>query len=297
MYLISIIIPVYNAERYLKRTITSIINQTIGFENIELILVDDNSSDSSKDIINTFSSQYSNIISFFSEKNHGFPGYGRNVGIKHATAEYIMFCDNDDEYELDFCEVVYNIIKNEDFDVVSTNYSMLENSIITKVDSYLKIDDEMDEKYKDMKLINLGRFRNISDVTIWTKIFKKSILWDNNILFVEDRLNEDSQFLFNYYFYAKNLVYIDYYGYKHHRDGENLSYFSSKSTLGFINSYYGLYNLVNEKYGDVDIEYLFKDRIEISLFRIILSSDQKCLLEKLYEFERDINFDYSYDYA
>ena len=59
MYLISIIMPIYNADKYLRRTISSIMNQTIGFENIELILVDDNSSDSSRDIIEEYSDKYS----------------------------------------------------------------------------------------------------------------------------------------------------------------------------------------------------------------------------------------------
>ena len=290
MYLISIIMPIYNAEKYLKRTINSIINQTIGFDNIELILVDDNSSDSSKKIIEEFSDQFPNIVPFYSQVNHGFPGYGRNVGIKNASADYIMFIDNDDEYELDFCETIYNSIENLGCDVVSTNFSILEENIVTRVDSFSKFDSEVDSIHDYGKLIKLDKFKNISDVTIWTKIFRKDILWDNEILFVEDRLNEDSQFILNYYYYANDLVYIDYYGYKHHRDGENLSYFSSKSTLGFINSYYDLLKLVQEKYSDVDMVYLFRDRIELTIFRIMLSSHQKCLLEKLYDFEDKIEF-------
>lgn len=285
--------PIYNAEKYLERTINSIINQTIGFENIELILVDDNSSDSSREVIKEFSDKFPNIVCFFSQINHGFPGYGRNVGIKNASADYIMFIDNDDEYEADFCETIYNSIINLNCDVVSTNFSILEEKMVTKVDSFSKIDSEVDSIQDYGKLIKLDTFKNISDVTIWTKIFKKDILIKNGILFVEDRLNEDSQFIFNYYYYANDLVYIDYYGYKHHRDGENLSYFSSKSTLGFLNSYYDLLNLVQEKYQDVDTVYLFKDRIELTLFRIVLSSHQKCLLEKLYDFEKDIGFDSS----
>ena len=69
MYKISIIIPIYNAESTLKNTICSVINQTIGFENIELILVDDNSNDSSKVIIKEYDSQYSNIKSIFLKEN------------------------------------------------------------------------------------------------------------------------------------------------------------------------------------------------------------------------------------
>lgn len=289
MYLITVIIPVYNAEKYLKRCIESVINQSIGFENIELILADDNSSDNSKNIIKEYSDKYHNIRPFFSDINHGFPGYGRNVALKNATADYIMFMDNDDEYELDFCETVYNEIEKRDCDIVSSNYKFIEGSAITLENSFSKINKEYTD-YGEFRLVKLDEFYNIPDVDIWTKIFKRSIIQDNNILFVEDRLNEDTQFLFNYLFYANDLIYIDYYGYKHYRDGENLSYFTSKNTLAFINSYYDLLYLVKDKYGEVDTVYLFKDRIDLTLFRIMLSSHQKCLLEKLYEFENEIEF-------
>ena len=99
MYKISMIIPVYNAEKYLKRTINSIINQSIGFENIELILVDDNSQDNSKSIIEEYVAKYDNVIGIYSNENHGFPGFGRNKGIEIASAQYIMFSDNDDEHD------------------------------------------------------------------------------------------------------------------------------------------------------------------------------------------------------
>jgi len=69
MYKISMIIPVYNAEKYLKRTINSIINQSIGFENIELILVDDNSQDNSKSIIEEYVAKYDNVIGIYSNNN------------------------------------------------------------------------------------------------------------------------------------------------------------------------------------------------------------------------------------
>lgn len=295
MYLISVIIPVYNAEKYLNRCIDSIINQTLGFENIELILADDNSSDNSKNIINEYCEKYPNIKSFFSSTNHGFPGYGRNIGLKNSTGRYIMFIDNDDTYEPDFCETMYRIIENENCDIVSSNHNCIENDLIIKENAFSDI-SEKNLKNDNLKLVKLNEFYNIPAVEIWTKIFKRSIIKDNNIQFIEDRLNEDTQFLFNYLFYADNLIYTNYYGYNHYRDGGNLSYYSSKNTLNFINSYYDLLDLCEKKYGNVDTVYLFKERIEATFYRIILSSNKKCLLEKLYEFENKIKFDSSLDH-
>lgn len=290
MYLISVIIPIYNAEKYLNRCIDSIINQSIGFENIELILVDDNSSDNSKNIINEYCKKYSNIKSFFSSTNHGFPGYGRNIGLKNSTAKYIMFIDNDDTYEPDFCETIYNIIENENCDIVSSNYNFIENDVIIKENTFDNIISEKNLKNDNLKLIKLNTFYNIRDIAIWTKIFKSSIIKDNNIKFIEKGLNEDTQFLYNYLFYANNLIYTNYYGYNHYRDGKNLSYYSSKNTLGFINSYYDILDLCEKKYGSVDTVYLFKDGIEGTIYLIMISSHKRCLLEKLYEFENKIRF-------
>lgn len=289
MYFISIIMPIYNAEKYLDRTINSIINQTIGFENIELILVDDKSTDSSKSIIKEYASKYPNIKSFFSDKNHGFPGYGRNIGLKNANAEYIMFIDNDDEFEIDFCETVFDIIEKGGYDVVSTNFKIIKNSVIISEDIYSKI-SEYSLIEDNIKLIELNRYRNVTDSVIWTKIFKKSIIQSNDITFVENGLSEDRLFLFEYYYHANNIVLIDYYGYKHYKHGENLSHISPKTILNFINSYYIVLNLVEEKYGNIDKEDLFRDNIEVTLYCIILSSNQKCLLDKLYEFEMNIQF-------
>ena len=103
-YKISVIMPVYNAEDALKTSVGSVINQSIGFENIELILVDDNSSDNSRNVIQDYCDKYENIVGVFLDENHGYPGFGRNVAIKKATAPYLMFIDNDDEYGSEICE-------------------------------------------------------------------------------------------------------------------------------------------------------------------------------------------------
>ena len=97
-YKVSVIIPVYNADKYLRTAIESVINQTIGFENIELIIVNDNSTDNSRRIIEEYSSKYDNIVDIHLEKNSGYPGKPRNVGIEIANAPYLIFLDADDEY-------------------------------------------------------------------------------------------------------------------------------------------------------------------------------------------------------
>ena len=109
-YKISVITPVYNAEKYLETAINSVINQTIGFENIELILVNDNSTDNSGKIIDEYCEKYENIIGIHLPENSGFCGRPRNVGMEISTAPYLVFLDADDEYLPNAFELYYDTI-------------------------------------------------------------------------------------------------------------------------------------------------------------------------------------------
>ena len=299
MYKISIIIPVYNAEKYLKRTINSIIFQTFGFKNIELILVDDGSTDGSRKIIEEYSSKYSNILSIFNKVNHSYPGYARNKGIEVSTAKYIMFADNDDEYALDYCETMYNAIESYDVDIVSSNFSIQKKSEIVKIDIYSKIASEI-KFNKSPLLIELDKYIDLYDPEIWIKIFKSTLIKENNLKFIESGLNEDSLFINDCVFHAKNILFIDYYGYTWYRDEDNLSYYSVKSTSDFIDSYYKLFNQLKERYELSDWNNKFiKGSVHMSIIRIIFSSDNKkdylFLLEKLYDFEKYAGFNGNLD--
>lgn len=293
MYKVSVIIPVYNAEKYLERTINSIINQTIGFENIELLLADDLSTDGSRKIITEYSQRYDNIVPILSDVNHGFPGYGRNKGIDCSTGKYIMFADNDDEYALDYCETMYNVIESNNADVVCANYKIQKKSELVKMDIFSEMASELNSSDNPLK-IDLNKYVNLRGQEVWTKIFKSSIIKENNIKFIDQGLNEDTLFIQDYYYHAKNIIYTDYYGYTWYRDGENLSYYSVKSTLAFINSYYEIFNRFNERYDSWDVYQEFNRRIASTIIRIIFSSDdkkdQEYLLDELYNFEKYIGF-------
>ena len=189
-YKISVIIPCYNAESTLKRCIDSVINQTFGFENIELILYDDASTDSTKKIIENYAKQYENIVPIYSSENSGFPVRGRNKGIEIASSDYIMFMDNDDEYDLNVCEFFYNIINESNPDLISCGKVNLDN-ITTK---YTPTSPNGKEK------INIAKEDIIyfEDRFIRKKIYKRSILIENNILFPEEKYAEDLYFTILY---------------------------------------------------------------------------------------------------
>ena len=116
-YKVTVIIPTYNSVEFLDSTIASIMNQSIGFENIELIIVDDYSTDNTQELINSYCEKYENIKTFEAGKKTGTPGRARNIGIANSTAEYIMFIDHDDNYLPESVEKLYNAVTENSCDV------------------------------------------------------------------------------------------------------------------------------------------------------------------------------------
>ena len=293
MKLMSIIIPVYNAENYLDKTIQSVINQSIGFNNIELILVDDNSSDGSKIIIEKYCNKYDNIIPYYSNKNHGFPGFGRNMGIKMATTDYIMFLDNDDEYDKDICKKLYETLVDENADVVSCGRVLIDYLGQLK-DSYYFIGG----KHKN----NLVIFENdeilsFCSITVWNKIFKKEIIYDNNLKFLENSSADDFAFSVEYHIKSNKLVHLkDYYGYNWNIRGESLS---NTIKIQHIEEVLVAYNYIVKKIKKENkLNYSFELlRHMVSLLVLKSSyldvnySSFKKILKDIHDFESFIEFD------
>ena len=104
MPIISIIVPVYNVEQYLKRCLDSLIGQTL--KDIEIIVINDASTDHSYAVLKQYADQDSRIKLFNNDINRGV-AYTRNVGLRNAIGKYIMFCDPDDSYAINCCEYIY----------------------------------------------------------------------------------------------------------------------------------------------------------------------------------------------
>lgn len=192
--LISIIIPIYNSEKYISNTFDSLLNQTIGFENLEVIFVDDCSTDDSYEIISQYSKEHENVIAIQLEKNSGYAGKPRNVGIDKASAEYLMFLDSDDWFNEDACEVLYSeIISDERIDLVVGGYSNIFPK--SKDDRFIRRNKRKNKnKYKNAKndYILLTAPPSIS-----SKIFRKKLLVDNDIHFPEGIPAQDLVFVCN----------------------------------------------------------------------------------------------------
>lgn len=162
---ISIIIPVYNAEKYLEECLNSLVNQTL--KSIEIICVNDGSTDNSLEILEKYKKKYNNIR-LFSQENKGVNA-ARVVGYENAIGEYIAWVDADDFVTLDMYEKMYNLAIKNDSDIVSCNYNFYPKKVINK-----------EKWFKEYKGIVDWKF--ISRNTIqWNKIVKKQLLEKINI--------------------------------------------------------------------------------------------------------------------
>ena len=182
-YKVSIIIPVFNVENYIEDALKSIINQTIGLEHLEVIMVDDCSTDKSGEIMDEYANKYENFTAIHLPENSGAAGKPRNIGMEKATGDYLMFLDPDDYYTYDACEVLYEKITNEDVDIVFGKYNIqYENGNVIPAQYRLYSIDV--PEVKAMKTDNKELFHSVPP-SLWTKIFKRNLIEQNNIRFPE----------------------------------------------------------------------------------------------------------------
>lgn len=204
---ISIIIPCYNVEKYLMRCFVSLENQTIGIENLELIFVDDASTDGTWGIIQKIENEYpQNVIAVHCDEN-GRQGRARNIGMTYATTEYIGFVDSDDWVEPNMFEILLDEMVKNNRDIVYCRF-FRDNGIEVKehkldgTAAYLFIDSE--EKRKEFIRSNCLGYG------VWDKIYKKDFLEKNNIYFPECVAYEDIFFSGLYYLYAERIAIVNY---------------------------------------------------------------------------------------
>ncbi|ALT69746.1 glycosyltransferase family 2 protein [Methanobrevibacter millerae] len=240
-YLISIIIPVYNSENYIHDSFNSIKEQSIGFENIELIFVDDYSTDNSRQIIKQYSLEYDNVKCILLNDNSGFGGQPRNVGIQNATSDYIMFLDSDDIFYHDACEKLYQEIYNNDLDLVS-GYYVTNDDGIKNNHIFFEKDFKLNNVFEDFKIL-------IYPPAIMSKIYKKSVILENNIQFPIGVPGEDLVFSTNYFLHAHGISFIDFpvfeYVIRNSSIEKSVSYERNKTYLkGLYDSYFELYDLL-----------------------------------------------------
>lgn len=202
---ISVIIPVFNAEKYLKHLLDSLIHQTFGFEKMEMIMIDDCSTDKSKEVMERYAKKYKNIKAIYLKENHHVAGTARNVGMKEATGKYYMFADADDFFTENACKMMYDAIEEKNADFITANYiNTDENGTLWNKPIF----DQ--EKYKDFKL-SIKDFKKsffILNSSACNKIFRASFVKEKKIQFLEGVPAEDAFFTTSCFIQSKKVYYL-----------------------------------------------------------------------------------------
>lgn len=188
---ISIIIPCYNVEKYIDRCIQSLVNQTIGIDNLECIFVDDASTDKTMDKLAQWEEKYPESIMIIHCEENKKQGAARNIGLGYAGAPYIGFVDSDDYVSLDMYEKLYEKAADYDCDVVAGLFVREENDGTIAMaaepqengDKLVKIQDVQDRKRFLQEGLTGG---------VWSKIYKRELILENELYFPEDILYEDN---------------------------------------------------------------------------------------------------------
>ena len=191
---ISIIIPCYNVEKWIMRCFRSILNQTYGFENLEVILIDDLSTDSTFSVLESLQQRYpQNVIAIKSAKK-GLCGGTRNLGMNISSGRYITFIDADDCMHPEMLSVLYSKMQEDSYDIVqckakcfSTSEPDFTNSGTTE-DFYLDLTNLNERKNQILRCT--GGF----EMCVWAKLYSADFLKDNHIQFLENTYFEDNHF-------------------------------------------------------------------------------------------------------
>lgn len=193
---ISVIIPVYNSEKYIERSINSIIAQE--YKNWELLLIDDGSVDNSLSIMYEYEKKDSRI-KVFSQKNSG-PGIARNFGIFQATGDYIVFVDSDDRIRSDYFDILSKKTEDVvfiDIDQVDENFNVIRTEYMS---AFKRLPKDVLLRRQMTGNINWGGVR---------KAVKRDLLLNNKIIFSKHKIGEEATYSFLVLWYAKSFTFID----------------------------------------------------------------------------------------
>lgn len=196
---ISVIVPVYNTEKTLKRCIASLLKQNV--ENYEIIMIDDGSTDSSPQICDMLAKKYEHKIRIIHKTNGGL-GSARNCGIENALGKYICFVDSDDWVEPEYLKLLYDNLNESSADMCICGYNYISKKHIEKIEpnnTCLKQEDILEQISQGNSILNFA----------WNKLYKLKIIRDNNLKYSNRHCAEDLLFNIGYYRYVNEIKIIE----------------------------------------------------------------------------------------
>ena len=250
---VSVIVPVYNTEKYLEKCLDSLVNQTL--KDIEIIVVNDGTKDNSQKIIDKYKKKYKNIKSYI--KENGGLSDARNFGIEKASGDYLSFIDSDDYVSTNMYEKMYNKAISGNFDIVVCDFNYIyEDSDVIKCSS-----SKINGDTTNIKKVMFDNFP-----AVWNKIYKKKLLKD--IRFKKKVWFEDVEFIYRVLPYVKSIgVVKEPFNYYLQREGS-----ITKSVDPRIYNYIDNWNGVVEYYKEKNLYDKYKLELEYSYVRYIYAT-------------------------
>ncbi|WP_242144835.1 MULTISPECIES: glycosyltransferase family 2 protein [unclassified Bacillus cereus group] len=223
--LISVILPIYNVEKYIVECLESLVNQTIGVENLEVIMVNDCSTDGTGAILDQYALKYDNFKVIHLEKNCGAPGKPRNIGIDLAKGKYLIFMDPDDYIPADAYETLFNVAEEYKSDFVMGKMRSFNDSDGVQGEHTTFRHYLLQKYYYNVDIKRVPFFMQVKTAII-LKLVRTSFVRKNKIYFIEGMRNgEDKYYDAQLFTKAKQFSYIPQvvYMYRSRNDEGNLS--------------------------------------------------------------------------
>ena len=218
---ISIIVPVYNEEEFIKENYMALKNSE--YENIEIIYIDDGSTDNTYDVLSNISIEDKRVKLF--KKANGGPASARNDGIKLATGEYIFFCDADDILDRSALAKMIKMADRYDTDLVIGDIIRVDNNGVEHRKAWKDESKLFDGRKEILHLLEMYLYNERQHrilCSVWGKLYRTKIIRNNNICFSEElRVHEDELFLFNYIMHVKSIYYLNEFIYVYYRNRNN----------------------------------------------------------------------------
>lgn len=260
---VSVIVPVYNVEKFIDKCLNSLVNQTL--KEIEIIVVNDGSPDNSQKIIDKYVKKYPDKIKSYIKENGG-QGSARNYGLEKANGEYIGYVDSDDFVEKDMYKKLYNKAKENNYDiVVCGNYNVSEDYQNKNIDTFIN------NYNTDLENIFFGK------MAVWNKIYKRDILIKNKLEFKEKVWYEDLAFTLKAIMNSNTFAFIDEPLYDYLiREGSTMNNSNVQRNLEILDAFNDILSYIQhnkkEEYFS-KIEFLAIDHIYISAIVRVLKAE------------------------
>lgn len=263
---VSVIIPVYNVEKYLAECLNSIVNQSL--KGIEIICINDGSSDNSLKIIEKYA-RFDKRIKIINKEASGSASAGRNIGIHTATGEYICFIDSDDLISLDYLEKMYVKAKETNADLVTNN----------NINAFIE---------KNLKKQKRFLKTNVINSLAWSKLYKRDIIIKNSLRFPEGYIYEDEYFYYTLIPYIKNSVIYNCEMYYYRQSQSSLM---GKGKTEKKYQIIDIFRLIYNYYQEHNFLYSYKLPYSILKYRSSQISDYKRYRNKFLELINELNLD------